>query len=85
MGKLESRHFIKIPILWFLSLLTFMLKSEDLVFVGVFVILVRYSIEYLIQFVLTGSINRIPIRFYHTFSGYFILTLFGQFFIRILG
>jgi hypothetical protein len=57
LGKLEMRHFSKIPLLMITAIVAASLRGVNIVYAGIFIQGLRYTIEYSIQVVTTGKIE----------------------------
>lgn len=77
-GTIEKRHLIKTLILMGISYLTSYLSNINFVLVAMFVYLLRYGLEYLVDYFLrTLSFGRGAIRIFQTFTAFIFFKLIG--------
>ncbi|MBT3408503.1 hypothetical protein HN415_07515 [Candidatus Woesearchaeota archaeon] len=86
MGKLEFTHFLKVPTLIFISLITPIFSKSNLSYSIFVLLLVRYMVEYLITFIVMGEldIRKIPRRMYNLLGMQAFFIVFGSIFLTII-
>ncbi len=78
-GELNRRHFVKLPIMVLLAVLSNLFNQSNFLVIGFFLVGLRYIMEYLIDWHLTGQIgnlDRIHRRVIHIFGAYLFFSYF---------
>jgi hypothetical protein len=85
-GRFKPRHLFKPGIYAIILYLTLLLRDFDILAIGIVLTIVRYVIEYLLEFVTKGMIStdRLIPRFLRIIYAWIFFSVFGEILVRLI-